>query len=70
MERLLKRLGAHSPRLLGSVQHQMTHRHITLHIYAAEAALERQDIATRPLSRLDHKALALLDRPTQQQRLF
>ena len=70
LERLLERLGAHSPRLLGSVQHQMTHRHITLHIYAAEAAVERQDIATRPLSRLDHKALALLGQPAQQERLF
>ena len=70
LERLLERLGAHSPRLLGSVQHQMTHRHITLHIYTAEAAVEHQDIATRPLSRLDHKALALLGQPAQQERLF
>ena len=68
--RLLERLGAHSPRLLGSVVHQMTHRHITLHLYAAEAAVERQNVASRPLSRLDHKALALLGQHSQQERLF
>ena len=57
---LLTRLGAHSPRLLGTLSHSMTHRQITLEVYAAEAELAREVVGARPLSRLDHKALALL----------
>ncbi|WP_293909922.1 A/G-specific adenine glycosylase [Deinococcus sp.] len=63
--RLTKRLGAHSPKLLGTVTHQMTHRHLTLHVYAAHSELAPQDVSRRPLSRLDHKALALLSGPGQ-----
>ena len=60
LERLLTRLGASSPRLLGTVSHSMTHRQITLEVYAAESALPGEAVGKRPLSRLDHKALALL----------
>ncbi|TSA87870.1 A/G-specific adenine glycosylase [Deinococcus detaillensis] len=60
LPRLLERLSAHSPQLLGTVSHSMTHRQITLHVYAAQASQERQQVAQRPLSRLDHKALGLL----------
>ncbi|WP_161882198.1 A/G-specific adenine glycosylase [Deinococcus alpinitundrae] len=60
LDRLLTRLEAHSPRLLGSVSHSMTHRQITLEVYAAESALPGEAVGKRPLSRLDHKALALL----------
>ena len=67
LTRLLERLEAHSPHLLGTVRHQMTHRSITLHVYAAEAEVTRQQVNTRPLSRLDHKALELL---RGQTRLF
>lgn len=60
LEQLLTRLKAHLPQYLGSVTHRMTHRHITLHVYAAESGVPLQLVTQRPLSRLDHKALALL----------
>jgi A/G-specific adenine glycosylase len=63
LKRLTKRLDAHAPKLLGTVTHQMTHRHITLHVYAATSSLQPEDISRRPLSRLDHKALELLAGP-------
>ena len=67
LPRLLTRLKAHSPQLLGTVRHQMTHRSITLHVYTAQADVQRENISKRPLSRLDHKALELL---SGQGRLF
>ncbi len=60
LDKLLTRLNASSPRLLGTVSHSMTHRQITLEVYAAESALPGEAVGKRPLSRLDHKALALL----------
>ncbi len=73
LPRLLERLGAAAPRYLGAVGHSMTHRRITLEVYAAEdvqAPLERRAVASLPLSRLDHKALALLEEPGAQARLW
>ncbi|AWN22037.1 A/G-specific adenine glycosylase [Deinococcus irradiatisoli] len=70
LPRLLKRLNAVSPRHLGTVNHTMTHRQITLEVYAAEAPVALEPAAGRPLSRLDHKALALLDRADVQGRLW
>ncbi|WP_420594698.1 A/G-specific adenine glycosylase [Deinococcus sp.] len=67
LPRLLTRLSAHSPQLLGTVTHSMTHRLVTLHVYAAQAEAPRQTVKERPLSRLDHKALGLL---SGQGRLF
>lgn len=57
---LCARLGARPGEGLGQVSHHMTHRHVTLHVYAAAAPLPRQQVAGAALSRLDHKALALL----------
>ncbi len=56
---------APAPRHLGTVQHAMTHRRITLQIFHAELppTLSAQEVAQHPLSRLDHKALALLGAP-------
>ena len=65
LKRLTRRLGARSPTLLGTVTHHMTHRQITLHVYAAASGLPTETVAERPLSRLDHKALALLAGPQQ-----
>ncbi|UWX64632.1 A/G-specific adenine glycosylase [Deinococcus rubellus] len=60
LERLLTRLSARSPLFLGTVSHSMTHLQITLEVYAAESELMGEAVGARPLSRLDHKALALL----------
>ncbi|CAM3705730.1 A/G-specific adenine glycosylase [Deinococcus frigens] len=68
LEALCKRLDARPGELLGQVQHRMTHRQITLHVYAAASSLPRQVVATAALSRLDHKALGLLR--TRQDSLF
>lgn len=57
---LCARLGARAGGLLGQVSHSMTHRQITLHVYAAAAPSPRQRVAGAALSRLDHKALELL----------
>ncbi|WP_226342474.1 A/G-specific adenine glycosylase [Deinococcus sp. AJ005] len=65
---LCKRLNACPGELLGQVRHSMTHRQITLHVYAAASNLHRQVVATAVLSRLDHKALELLR--TRQEGLF
>ncbi len=61
LAQLLARLGASGPRLLGTVTHAMTHRHFTVHVYAARADLPRAPVAQQALSRLDHKVLALAD---------
>nr|WP_221284240.1 A/G-specific adenine glycosylase [Deinococcus humi] len=68
LEKLCCRLGARSGELLGQVSHSMTHRQITLHVYAGTSDLPRQIVATAALSKLDHKALGLLR--TRQQGLF
>ncbi len=61
LERLLARLKAKSPRFLGTVQHAMTHRQVTLRVYAAEADLPLEVVSDKALARLDQKALALLE---------
>jgi A/G-specific adenine glycosylase len=63
LQALLGRLGAREPRPLGTVTHVMTHRRLTLHVYEADADLPRHEVAARPLSQLDRKALALADGP-------
>ncbi|CAM3347594.1 A/G-specific adenine glycosylase [Deinococcus saxicola] len=68
LEELCARLGACPGELLGQVRHSMTHRQITLHVYAAASALPRQTVADAALSRLDHKALKLLR--ARQESLF
>ena len=66
--RLLSRLQAHEPMLLGTVTHTMTHRHLTVDVYRAQATLPRARVQDAALSRLDHKALALLK--VRQESLF
>lgn len=66
--RLLLRLQAHEPMLLGTVTHTMTHRHLTVDVYRAQATLPRARVQDAALSRLDHKALALLK--ARQESLF
>lgn len=60
LTRLSERLNATPGILLGRVQHTMTHRHITLDVYAASSDAKRTRVADAALSRLDHKALNLL----------
>lgn len=62
LEKLLERLQIARAEEIGSVQHAMTHRRITLRVYRAPlpAHLRAQEVSARSLSRLDHKALALL----------
>ncbi|GHF40696.1 A/G-specific adenine glycosylase [Deinococcus metalli] len=59
LARVCARLGARPGPLLGQVTHTMTHRRVTLHVYAADADAPRQSVAQAALSRLDVKALAL-----------
>ena len=61
LERLCARLEARPGPLLGQVAHTMTHRHILLEVYRAQAALPTQSVAQAALSRLDQKALALVE---------
>ncbi|MFK7600970.1 A/G-specific adenine glycosylase [Deinococcus sp. SM5_A1] len=68
LEELCARLGARPGELLGQVRHSMTHRQITLHVYAAASDSPRQTVAAAALSRLDHKALGLLR--TRREGLF
>ncbi|QLG12569.1 A/G-specific adenine glycosylase [Deinococcus sp. D7000] len=60
LKTVCERLGATPGELLGQVSHSMTHRQITLHVYAATSGLPRQAVSTAALSKLDHKALGLL----------
>ena len=59
LTRLAERLGATSVHLLGAAQHHMTHRTLSVTVYAAEADLPLTPVSQRPLPRLDHKLLAL-----------
>ena len=68
LSRLQERLGLGSaaPTLLGEVQHTMTHRRLRVQVYhlaAAQAPRPLDAVAEAALSRLDHKALALLRGP-------
>ena len=70
LDRLCSRLGAGPATLLGTVEHTMTHRRLCVSVYRAEADLALTPAASRPLSRLDHKALALAAGRTVQPALF
>lgn len=63
LNRLQQRLNATEAEWLGVVNHTMTHRQIQLRVYRAQAAKPLTAVGGRPLSRLDHKALALLAAP-------
>ena len=60
LARLCARLGAVPGAHLGTVVHAMTHRRVILEVYAAQSDAARAPVARAALSRLDHKALALL----------
>ncbi|WP_343758760.1 A/G-specific adenine glycosylase [Deinococcus depolymerans] len=64
LRRLCARLNARPGPPLGRLTHVMTHRRITLHLYAGQADLPRQTVTDAALSRLDQKALALAAQPT------
>jgi A/G-specific adenine glycosylase len=74
IERLRARLSAGPVTLLGTVQHTMTHRQFEVSVYQADssagAGLLLTPAAARPLSRLDHKALALAEAQNIQPQLF
>jgi A/G-specific adenine glycosylase len=70
LDRLRGRLGAGPVTLLGTVQHTMTHRQLDVTVYRAEADVPLTSAALRPLSRLDHKALALAEAQSVQPLLF
>ena len=63
LSRLAARLDAQVGEPLGTVTHGMTHRRMTLHVYAATAphAPQSVSVSAAALSRLDQKALALLE---------
>ncbi|GAA5533697.1 endonuclease III [Deinococcus aluminii] len=62
LTRLAGRLGVTVTGELGTVTHGMTHRRITLTVYAGVGGPARSRVAEAALSRLDHKALALWER--------
>lgn len=59
LARLAARLGVTVTGELGTVTHGMTHRRITLTVYTGQGGPARTPVDSVPLSRLDHKALAL-----------
>ena len=59
LTRLAARLGATVAGELGTVTHSMTHRRVTLTVYAGGGGPARSRVTEAALSRLDHKALAL-----------
>src|SRR5699024_1824437 len=70
LERLLERLGLGKylaeTTPLGTVQHTMTHRRLTVDVFGLSAAYAPRPldaVENAALSRLDHKALALLQAP-------
>lgn len=60
LARLCARLDAVPGTLLGTVAHTMTHRQITLDVYAAQSAHPKTPVQDAALSKLDYKALGLL----------
>ncbi len=56
---LLARYGLQSARLLGTVFHAFTHKRLTIHVHEAAWNGPGEDPATRPVSVLDRKILAL-----------
>lgn len=78
LERLKLRLGQTerlSVERLGTVEHTMTHRQLRIVVYRAQVGEDVADlpltpVAERPLSRLDHKMLALAEVGCVQPALF
>ena len=76
LERLERRLAVSPAELIGTVAHSMTHRQLGVSLYQAvspaqpEGALPLTPAAQRPLSRLDHKLLALAAGRVTQSVLF
>ncbi len=56
---LLARYGLQSARFLGTVSHAFTHKRLTIHVHEAASNGPGEDPATRPMSVLDQKILAL-----------
>ncbi len=56
---LLARYGLRSARVLGTVSHAFTHKRLTIHVHEAAWNGPGEDPATRPVSVLDRKILAL-----------
>ncbi|EYB69407.1 A/G-specific adenine glycosylase [Deinococcus phoenicis] len=61
LARLATRLGAAVTGELGTVTHGMTHRRVSLTVYAGTGGPPRTWVEGAALARLDHKALALWD---------
>lgn len=72
LARLQARLGVVAQGRLGAVQHTMTHRQLNVSVYRAVPVpgLPLTAAAGRPLSRLDHKMLALENESAVQPLLF
>ena len=70
LEWLQRRLAVSGAELVGTVAHTMTHRQLNVSLYQAEGRLPLTPAAQRPLSRLDHKLLALAARRVTQPALF
>ena len=70
LERLERRLAVNGAEPLGTVAHTMTHRQLSVSLYQAEGGLPLTPAAQRPLSRLDHKLLALAAERLTQPALF
>ncbi len=73
LARLQRRLGVEGAEPLGTVEHTMTHRQLQISAYRAgtgSAALPLTAASERPLSRLDHKLLALDRARATQPALF
>ena len=70
LEWLQRRLAVSGAELVGTVAHTMTHRQLNVSLYQAEGRLPLTPAAQRPLSRLDHKLLALAAGRVTQPALF
>ena len=62
LKRLQSRYGVRAARQIGTVRHAFTHKKLTVAVWYAPTALAGEDPQARPLSRLDRKILALLER--------
>lgn len=61
LHRLRARYGVPSAALLGTVRHAFTHKRLTVNVYVAPYRGEGEDPASRPLSVLDRKIVALAE---------
>ncbi|AEB10971.1 A/G-specific adenine glycosylase [Marinithermus hydrothermalis] len=62
LERLQARYGVRAARRVGTVRHAFTHKKLTVAVWYARTAQAGEDPHARPLSKLDRKILALLER--------